>query len=103
MGRGKLSSTNPGPVRAPIPIFSGFYRIVEPKCRIVVGFLVHRRGVFTSENHDFPMGEYRTVFPVDWKTGCGSGRLGEGEKGREIPGISSHPLQCAEFSHRVHE
>jgi hypothetical protein len=35
-----LSSTIPGPVRAPIANFSGFYRIVEPKCRIVRVFLV---------------------------------------------------------------
>ena len=67
-----LSSTKRSPVRAPIPRFSGFYRIVEPKCRIVRVFPVCSGADFTSECAVFFMGEYRRVPGLDRAGGWGS-------------------------------
>jgi len=61
-----------GFLRAPFPLFSRVYRIVERKCRIVRGFFLISLCFFTSENAVFLMGEYRTVPAGGWGGGCGS-------------------------------
>jgi hypothetical protein len=47
-GMAALSTGKPGPYRASITLFSGFYRIVEPNGRTVRGFTACRKLVFTS-------------------------------------------------------